>query len=183
MTETHRSRRVGGCALADTLCRRRLERDAEARASAVRRVRTRVRRGDSATARAFLPRSVFGANVIDWPATSLKALLFVPGSDKRKLARAGSFGSDAIIIDLEDAVAEEAKDGARATTRAAISAFKSDAALMVRVNGVVSASTTTSQLPVRSGGAARSWVRATARSSRASSATPASSSRTSSSGA
>ena len=50
----------------------------------------------------------------------LRSLLFVPGSDTRKLGKVARFGADAIVIDLEDAVADEEKVGARATTRAAI---------------------------------------------------------------
>lgn len=43
--------------------------------------------------------------------------MFVPGDSEKKLAKAPALGADVIIIDLEDAVAPEAKDAARALTR------------------------------------------------------------------
>lgn len=43
-----------------------------------------------------------------------RSFLFVPADSERKLARAVSAGADALILDLEDAVAEEAKPSARA---------------------------------------------------------------------
>ena len=66
----------------------------------------------------------------------LRSLLFVPGSDTRKLGKVARFGADAIVIDLEDAVADEEKVGARATTRAAIPDLAGKATLVVRVNGI-----------------------------------------------
>lgn len=66
----------------------------------------------------------------------LRSLLFVPGSDTRKLGKVARFGADAIVIDLEDAVADEEKVGARATTRAAIGDLAGKATLVVRVNGI-----------------------------------------------
>jgi citrate lyase subunit beta / citryl-CoA lyase len=66
----------------------------------------------------------------------LRSLLFVPGSDTRKLGKVARFGADAIVIDLEDAVADEEKAGARATTRAAIPDLAGRATLVVRVNGI-----------------------------------------------
>lgn len=66
----------------------------------------------------------------------MRALLFVPGSDERKLAKVGTFGADAIVIDLEDAVADEEKTAARATTRAAIPTYGDGQLVAVRVNGI-----------------------------------------------
>jgi Asp-tRNA(Asn)/Glu-tRNA(Gln) amidotransferase A subunit family amidase len=43
----------------------------------------------------------------DWSDQLLRSLLFVPGSDERKLKKVGTFGADAIVIDLEDAVADD----------------------------------------------------------------------------
>ncbi len=43
----------------------------------------------------------------------LRSWLFVPGDSERKLAKAGLCGADAVIVDLEDAVADEAKPAAR----------------------------------------------------------------------
>lgn len=45
----------------------------------------------------------------------LRSLLFVPGDSERKFARAASAGADALILDLEDAVAPVRKDAARAS--------------------------------------------------------------------
>jgi citrate lyase subunit beta/citryl-CoA lyase len=42
-----------------------------------------------------------------------RSFLFVPGDAERKLEKAGSAGADALIVDLEDAVAPEAKPAAR----------------------------------------------------------------------
>jgi citrate lyase subunit beta/citryl-CoA lyase len=44
----------------------------------------------------------------------MRSLLFVPGDSERKLARALEAGADALILDLEDAVASSAKAQARA---------------------------------------------------------------------
>ena len=45
-----------------------------------------------------------------------RSWLFVPGDSERKLAKAASTGADAIIVDLEDAVAAEARPAARILT-------------------------------------------------------------------
>ena len=37
--------------------------------------------------------------------TALRSFLFVPGDSERKLAKGGASGADALILDLEDAVA------------------------------------------------------------------------------
>lgn len=71
---------------------------------------------------------------IDWDTQLLRSLLFVPGSDTRKLAKVGSFGADLIVIDLEDAVADEEKTAARATTREALPGYGRGQAVCVRVN-------------------------------------------------
>jgi citrate lyase subunit beta/citryl-CoA lyase len=42
-----------------------------------------------------------------------RSFLFVPADSERKLAKAGSAGADALILDLEDAVAPAAKPAAR----------------------------------------------------------------------
>ncbi len=44
---------------------------------------------------------------------ALRSWLFVPGDSAKKLAKATSFGADAIIVDLEDSVAPAAKPAAR----------------------------------------------------------------------
>ena len=73
---------------------------------------------------------------IDWDEQLMRALLFVPGSDERKLAKVTSFGADVIVVDLEDAVADDRKTAARATTRAAVESYSRDQVNTVRVNGI-----------------------------------------------
>jgi citrate lyase subunit beta / citryl-CoA lyase len=73
---------------------------------------------------------------IDWDAQLMRALLFVPGSDERKLAKVTSFGADVIVVDLEDAVAEDRKTAARTTTRAAVESYGREQVNTVRVNGI-----------------------------------------------
>jgi citrate lyase subunit beta / citryl-CoA lyase len=73
--------------------------------------------------------------VIDWTTQVLRALLFAPGSEPRKLAKVGSFGADAIVLDLEDAVAEEEKSTARTLVRDALATYSPHTPTLVRVNG------------------------------------------------
>ena len=69
------------------------------------------------------------------PVLGLRSLLFAPGSDERKLRRALQTGADAVIADLEDAVAPARKDEARALVARVLGDEGSAAATMVRVNG------------------------------------------------
>jgi citrate lyase subunit beta/citryl-CoA lyase len=66
----------------------------------------------------------------------LRSLLFVPGNDERKLRKAGSTGADLVVIDLEDAVAEAEKTGAREMAFDAVGRLSVDARVAVRVNGI-----------------------------------------------
>ena len=70
---------------------------------------------------------------------ALRSALFVPGDSTAKLAKSLGSGADALILDLEDSVAAERKQAARATALA----FLDDAGkrqprplLMVRVNAL-----------------------------------------------
>jgi len=63
-------------------------------------------------------------------------LLFAPGNHPRKLVKVGQFGSDAIVLDLEDAVAETEKTAARATVRAALASYDNVRTVIVRVNAL-----------------------------------------------
>lgn len=45
----------------------------------------------------------------------MRSLLYVPGDDERKIARARESAADAVILDLEDAIAPERKAAARET--------------------------------------------------------------------
>jgi citrate lyase subunit beta/citryl-CoA lyase len=65
----------------------------------------------------------------------LRSLLFAPGSDERKLAKALSSGADGVVCDLEDAVAPPDKDAAREVVAAALAETEGSAARLVRVNG------------------------------------------------
>lgn len=63
---------------------------------------------------------------------ALRSLLFVPGDDPRKIARATDRGADAVVFDLEDAVAFDRKDAALARVVGALDAgFQ-----FVRINSV-----------------------------------------------
>jgi citrate lyase subunit beta/citryl-CoA lyase len=74
--------------------------------------------------------------MIDWKSHPLPTLLFAPGSEPRKLKRLPTFGASAIVLDLEDAVAEDRKTEARSITAEAISGYgPGDAAVLARVNG------------------------------------------------
>ena len=73
--------------------------------------------------------------MIDWNEQALRSLLFAPGNHPRKLEKVGSFGSDAIVLDLEDAVADAEKAAARELVRAALPTYDESTVAIVRVNG------------------------------------------------
>lgn len=69
-----------------------------------------------------------------------RSYLFVPASRPDRIGKAIAAGADAVIVDLEDAVAPEAKDAARSGLIAAWSDLRAQAdaasvGLLVRVNG------------------------------------------------
>lgn len=65
-----------------------------------------------------------------------RSLLFAPGDDERKLVRALSSGADAVIADLEDAVADVAKADARSLSLQLLNQAPPGGSLrLVRVNG------------------------------------------------
>jgi citrate lyase subunit beta/citryl-CoA lyase len=70
----------------------------------------------------------------------MRSLLFVPGDSDRKQARALEAGADALILDLEDSVAPDAKVAARAQVKAFLDMAHATAgpkpALYVRVNAL-----------------------------------------------
>lgn len=53
----------------------------------------------------------------------IRSLLFAPANEPRKVARLGTVGADAIVLDLEDAVAREHKVAARAMAREALASI------------------------------------------------------------
>jgi citrate lyase subunit beta/citryl-CoA lyase len=69
---------------------------------------------------------------------SLHSLLFVPGDSERKLAKSADVGADALILDLEDAVAPERKPTARELARAFLKSPRIDAhaQVWVRINAL-----------------------------------------------
>jgi citrate lyase subunit beta / citryl-CoA lyase len=64
-----------------------------------------------------------------------RSALFVPGASARALAKASALPADVVIVDLEDAVAPAAKEGARAAAVAALAAGSFRAERVLRVNG------------------------------------------------
>ena len=65
-----------------------------------------------------------------------RSFLFAPGSEERKLVRALESGADAVVADLEDAVAPAEKAAARDLTTRLVAEIETNAARLVRVNGV-----------------------------------------------
>ena len=64
-----------------------------------------------------------------------RSALYLPASNARAMEKARTLGADAIIFDLEDAVAPEAKSMARQTLMSALAADYGGRARIVRVNG------------------------------------------------
>src|SRR5882757_8260733 len=66
-----------------------------------------------------------------------RSVLYMPGSNARALEKAKSIAADALILDLEDAVAPEAKETARAQVCAAVrSGGYGHRELVIRVNAL-----------------------------------------------
>ena len=66
---------------------------------------------------------------------AIRTLLYAPGNDARKVSKVGTFGADAAILDLEDAVAIDQKVAAREAVRLAIPTVKGTGTrVYVRVN-------------------------------------------------
>jgi citrate lyase subunit beta/citryl-CoA lyase len=72
---------------------------------------------------------------LDWSIHPLRTLLFAPGNQPRKLAKVGTFGADAVILDLEDAVPIGQKEEARPLVRAALPTYR-DVVVMARPNAL-----------------------------------------------
>ena len=66
----------------------------------------------------------------------LRSLLFVPGDRPDRVQRAASCGTDALILDLEDAVAIEGKEAARGQVAAALRERSRRVPYLVRVNAL-----------------------------------------------
>jgi citrate lyase subunit beta/citryl-CoA lyase len=67
----------------------------------------------------------------------IRSWLFVPGDSERKLAKSWNIGADALIVDLEDAVAGERKAIARDIAAAAITAAnRGKTVVSIRINAI-----------------------------------------------
>ena len=66
----------------------------------------------------------------------MRSLLFVPGDDERKIAKGLDSAADALILDLEDAVAPQRKPAAREICAAAVRNAKGTKTLFVRINAL-----------------------------------------------
>jgi citrate lyase subunit beta / citryl-CoA lyase len=67
---------------------------------------------------------------------SRRSVLYMPGSNARALEKARELPADCLILDLEDAVAPEAKEQARGATVKALENGFGDREVMVRINGL-----------------------------------------------
>jgi citrate lyase subunit beta/citryl-CoA lyase len=65
---------------------------------------------------------------------SARSVLFAPGNDRHKLAKALESGADAVVADLEDAVPPEEKSAARTVVRELLPAASTSSLVAVRVN-------------------------------------------------
>ena len=73
----------------------------------------------------------------DSEARARRALLFVPGDDERKIAKAAASGADCVIMDLEDGVAQDRKAAARDIVAASLARLDfGHSERLVRVNPV-----------------------------------------------
>ncbi len=68
-----------------------------------------------------------------------RSYLFVPADRPERYTKALASGADAVIVDLEDAVAPAAKDGARAALAAWLDGAGATARVAVRINDAASA--------------------------------------------
>lgn len=64
-----------------------------------------------------------------------RSVLYMPGSNARALEKAKTLAADGLILDLEDAVAPDAKDAARANVVAAAGGY-GKREVLIRVNGL-----------------------------------------------
>lgn len=67
-----------------------------------------------------------------------RSMLYVPASSEKFLQKAGHRGADAVILDLEDGVAADSKDAARAAAASAVPRLSATGCdVVVRINGPV----------------------------------------------
>src|ERR1700692_1974503 len=65
-----------------------------------------------------------------------RSVLYMPGSNARALEKARELPADGLILDLEDAVAPDAKAAAREAIFKALKTGFGDREVMVRINGL-----------------------------------------------
>ena len=65
-----------------------------------------------------------------------RSVLYMPGANTRALEKAKSLPADSLILDLEDAVAPDAKPQARENIRAALVTGFGHREALVRINGL-----------------------------------------------
>ena len=66
----------------------------------------------------------------------MRSLLFVPGDDERKIAKGLAGAADALILDLEDAVATQRKGAAREICAATLASADTRKKCFVRINAL-----------------------------------------------
>ena len=69
-------------------------------------------------------------------ARPLRSMLFTPGNQPRMVAKVATFGADAVILDLEDAVPLAEKEATRPVVRAALPTLAGGPPRYVRVNAL-----------------------------------------------
>lgn len=91
--------------------------------------------------RGCLGHSMCGSARLHLGLRMLRSLLFVPGDSERKLSAAANVDADALILDLEDAVADARKAAAREFVGQYLCDHRDDGkqALWVRINGLETA--------------------------------------------
>jgi citrate lyase subunit beta/citryl-CoA lyase len=78
-----------------------------------------------------------GAHLDDAPSPRLRSVLYIPGANERALVKAQDLPADALILDLEDAVAAGAKADARKRVCAAVaSGAYGQRTVAIRVNSI-----------------------------------------------
>lgn len=66
----------------------------------------------------------------------MRSILFVPGNHARRMEKTLELDCDAVIVDLEDAVAESEKTSARSTVHAWLARPRGERRAFVRINGL-----------------------------------------------
>jgi hypothetical protein len=79
-----------------------------------------------------------------------RSVLFMPGSNARAIEKARTLKADCVVLDLEDSVAPDGKEAARAQVMAAVDAGGFGAReVIVRINGLPAGGSRTSTPPPR----------------------------------